>query len=73
MLRSRTLVVAQITHAEAQTSEKNTGMLPVGRSSSRGVHELQINEIKDLYDDFTAAAERAVRAGFNGIEIHRAH
>jgi len=70
---TNTPVVAQITHAGAQTTEQITGTSPVGPSSSRGVHELQVNEIKDLYDDFAAAAERAVQAGFDGIEIHGAH
>jgi NADPH2 dehydrogenase len=70
---TNTPVVAQITHAGAQTNEKITGISPVGPSSSKGVHELQVSEIKDLCYAFAAAAERAVRAGFDGVEIHGAH
>ena len=68
-----TPIVAQITHAGSQTSEKTIGMPPVGPSASRGVHELQVSEIEDLCFAFVAAAERAVRAGFDGVEIHGAH
>jgi NADPH2 dehydrogenase len=70
---TNTPVVAQITHAGAQTTEKITGISPVGPSSSKGVHELQVSEIKDLCYAFATAAERAVRAGFDGVEIHGAH
>jgi 2,4-dienoyl-CoA reductase-like NADH-dependent reductase (Old Yellow Enzyme family) len=36
-------------------------------------HALTKDEIKQLVDDFVAAAKRAVRAGFQIIEIHGAH
>jgi NADPH2 dehydrogenase len=68
-----TPIVAQITHAGAQTSEKITKMVPVGPSSTKGVHELSVSEIIDLSYAFTRAAERAVKAGFDGVEIHGAH
>ncbi|NEG95228.1 NADH:flavin oxidoreductase/NADH oxidase [Bifidobacterium sp. SMB2] len=36
-------------------------------------HELNVDEIHGIVDQFRAAAERAVRAGFQAIEIHAAH
>ena len=34
---------------------------------------LETNEIPQLVEDFAASAERAIRAGFDAIEIHAAH
>ncbi len=36
-------------------------------------HELSVNEIHDLQSNWCLAAERALRAGFEVIEIHSAH
>lgn len=36
-------------------------------------HQLSIAEIKNLVDAFAAAAGRAIRAGFEVIEVHAAH
>lgn len=36
-------------------------------------HELTLSEIDDLVDAFVAAADRAVRAGFDVLEVHAAH
>lgn len=41
--------------------------------SERIPHELTVEEIKDLVQHFKEAAKRAVRAGFDLIEIHAAH
>ncbi|PZU90170.1 MAG: NADPH dehydrogenase NamA [Chryseobacterium sp.] len=41
--------------------------------SERIPHELSVNEIKNLVEDFRKAAKRAVEAGFDVIEIHGAH
>jgi len=41
--------------------------------SERVPHELSIEEIKNLVEDFRKAAKRAVDAGFDVIEIHGAH
>ncbi len=41
--------------------------------SERIPHELAIEEIKNLVDDFRKATKRAVDAGFDVIEIHAAH
>lgn len=41
--------------------------------SERIPHELSVEEIKELVEDFRKAAKRAVDAGFEVIEIHGAH
>ncbi|MDP9956452.1 2,4-dienoyl-CoA reductase-like NADH-dependent reductase (Old Yellow Enzyme family) [Epilithonimonas hungarica] len=41
--------------------------------SERVPHELSVEEIKTLVEDFRKAAKRAVDAGFDVIEIHGAH
>jgi 2,4-dienoyl-CoA reductase-like NADH-dependent reductase (Old Yellow Enzyme family) len=41
--------------------------------SERIPHELSVEEIKDLVQNFKNAAKRAVNAGFDVIEIHGAH
>ena len=43
------------------------------QSSERIPHELSIDEIKQLVDDFRQATKRAVEAGFDVIEVHAAH
>ncbi|WP_292008180.1 NADPH dehydrogenase NamA [Chryseobacterium sp.] len=43
------------------------------KEGERIPHELTIGEIKDLVQNFKDAARRAVKAGFDVIEIHGAH
>lgn len=62
-----TPAVIQINHAGP------IGMEPVAPSPCEGVRELQIQEIKSLVDAFAEAAERAIMAGFDGVDIHGAH
>ena len=68
-----TPIVAQINHAGARTTEEITGMPPVAPSPVEGVHELQVSEVEDLSCVFAVAAERAMKAGFDGVEVHGAH
>lgn len=68
-----TPIVAQINHAGARTTKEITGMPPVAPSPAEGVRELQIGEIEDLSCAFAVAAERAMKAGFDGVEVHGAH
>jgi len=68
-----TPVVIQINHAGRTTSMEITGMKPVAPSPSENSRELGIEEIETLVEAFTIAAGRAMRAGFDGVEVHGAH
>lgn len=69
----------QIAHAGNATRSEMTGTQPVAPSAVKrqGLHdaprELTAEEILILVERFAAAAERAQRAGFEGVEIHGAH
>jgi 2,4-dienoyl-CoA reductase-like NADH-dependent reductase (Old Yellow Enzyme family) len=45
----------------------------VGPSHREKSRMLEIGELEALTDDFALAAERAVKAGFDGVELHGAH
>ena len=72
-------VFLQIAHAGRQTKEKLCGCVPVSPSavydpaSKVMPRELLDEEIRVLISDFVAAAERAKRAGFDGVQLHAAH
>jgi len=68
----------QIHHAGRQTSARFTGHQPVAPSpisvpGSEQPRELTSEEIAALVAKFAEAAERAKKAGFDGVEIHGAH
>jgi len=66
-------VVIQISHAGGVASKKVIGTMPVGPSAREKSRELSIDEIEYLADDYALAAERAIKAGFDGVELHGAH
>jgi len=68
-----TPVVIQINHAGRTASMEITGMKPVAPSPSENARELKIEEIEALVEAFAMAAEKAMRAGFDGVEVHGAH
>lgn len=74
-----TRVVLQIAHAGRQTKPKLCGCTPVSPSpvydpvSKVMPRELATGEIRTLIADFVAAAGRAKRAGFDGVQLHAAH
>jgi len=68
-----TPIVVQINHAGKAASEDATGMTPVAPSAEGDVRELRREEIQDLTKDFAAAAEKVMKAGFDGVEVHGAH
>ncbi|HMA55049.1 MAG TPA: NADH:flavin oxidoreductase [Acidobacteriota bacterium] len=72
-------VFLQIAHAGRQTKERLCGCVPVSPSavydpvSKVMPRELAAEEIRALIGDFVAAAGRAGRAGFDGVQLHAAH
>ena len=76
------LAVAQLNHAGTAALREVTGMDPAGPSAIRpagsqedaeGVRAMTADEIHALPGLFAAAAGRAEKAGYDGVEIHAAH
>lgn len=73
-----TKAFAQISHAGSAASSALTGFEAVSasavQSSSGNIsREMKQEDIEKVILDFTAAAVRAKKAGFDGVEIHSAH
>jgi 2,4-dienoyl-CoA reductase-like NADH-dependent reductase (Old Yellow Enzyme family) len=68
------LAAMQLHHA-GNRSPKDLVGTPVCPSddAETGARGLTLGEVEGLRDDFIAAARRAEKAGFDGIEIHGAH
>lgn len=66
----------QIFHAGGYAQESDTGIKPVAPSPAICrtdlPRELTVDEIHDIVERFAKGAERAKRAGFDGVEIHAA-
>jgi 2,4-dienoyl-CoA reductase-like NADH-dependent reductase (Old Yellow Enzyme family) len=63
-------------HAIATPAEggwQSVAPSPIAFHGLQHPHELSVEEIKQTTSDFVAAATRAVRAGFDVVEIHAAH
>ena len=69
------IAMVQLHHAGVRAPAGLIGEAPVGPSedAEKGARALELDEIRQLVDDFVAAAVRAERAGFDGVEIHGAH
>ncbi len=72
-------IFLQIAHAGRQTKVRLAGGIPVGPSPVYDPvfkitpRELSSDEIRALIDRFISAARRAVKAGFDGVQVHAAH
>ena len=70
----RSLAAMQLHHAGMRSPPELVGT-PVSASDDEatGARGLSLSEVEQLRDDFIAAAVRAERAGFDGVEVHGAH
>jgi NADPH2 dehydrogenase len=65
--------VLQITHAGAVANKTVTGSEPVGPTARQKNRALEKAELAGVAEEFVLAAERALKAGFDGVELHGAH
>ena len=74
-----TPIAAQINHAGGRSTSNVTGTQPVAPSpvcapeSTEVPRELTSSELDGLVEAFRQAARRAVKAGYDAVEIHGAH
>ena len=72
-------IFAQLQHAGRMQGKGSTSLPAVGagnipdKANLIPVHELTTEEIPGIIDKFVAAALRAKKAGFDGVEVHGAH
>lgn len=69
------LSVGQLHHAGMRSPAELIGQAPVCPSdhADTGAVALSTEQVDQLIEDFILGAERAVTAGFDGVEIHGAH
>ena len=69
------VAVTQLHHAGMRSPPKLIGTQPLCPSddAETGARAFTLAEVEALAQDFVAAALRAERAGFDGVEIHGAH
>jgi 2,4-dienoyl-CoA reductase-like NADH-dependent reductase (Old Yellow Enzyme family) len=74
-IKAKGAVAAVQLHHAGNRSPKDLVGTPVCPSddAATGARALTLAEVEALRDDFIAAARRAERAGFDGVEIHGAH
>lgn len=68
-----TPVILQINHAGGRATGEIIGTQPVAPSATETARRVSVKEIEDLAEAFATAAERALKAGFDGVEVHGAH
>ena len=69
------LAVLQLHHAGMRSPAEQIEGQPVCPSDNEktGARALSLAEVEQLREDFILAAERAEKAGFDGVELHGAH
>ncbi|MBI1185887.1 MAG: NADH:flavin oxidoreductase [Alphaproteobacteria bacterium] len=67
--------VVQLHHAGMRAPKEIIGQAPVCPSDNEetGARAMTADEVERVKDDFIAAAKRADKAGFHGVELHGAH
>lgn len=75
-----TPIILQIAHCGRQTLSKITGLPTVAPSPIRDKlynedlpHQLSETEVNELINNFVLCIERAMKAGFDGVQLHLAH
>ncbi|NBQ99722.1 MAG: NADH:flavin oxidoreductase [Actinobacteria bacterium] len=73
--RHHSLAIVQLHHAGNRSPKEIIGTDPVCPSDDpeTGARALTTAEVEQLVEDFVAAAVRAERAGYDGVELHGAH
>jgi 2,4-dienoyl-CoA reductase-like NADH-dependent reductase (Old Yellow Enzyme family) len=73
--RTGSLGMVQLHHAGMRSPAQLIGGQPVcpSEDTASGARALEPGEVERLVADFAAAALRAARAGFDGVELHAAH
>lgn len=71
-------IVLQMSHSGCMANPKLTGQMPLAPSNVEGIFKSPIKEmttgdIQGLIEAFGLAAQRAKKAGFDGVQIHAAH
>ena len=69
------LAVVQLHHAGMRSPADLIGQAPVCPSDHKDTNSVGLSSegVKELIEDFICGAERAEKAGFDGVEIHGAH
>lgn len=67
------LASLQLHHAGNRTPKDLAAPVAPSDDEASGARGLTLSEVEVLRDDFIAAAKRAERAGFDGVEVHGAH
>jgi 2,4-dienoyl-CoA reductase-like NADH-dependent reductase (Old Yellow Enzyme family) len=67
--------VVQLHHAGMRSPKELIGQTPLCPSDNEefGARAMTLDEVKGAFDAFVAAAKRAEKAGFHGVELHGAH
>ena len=71
-------IVMQLAHAGFFANAKQTGQTPMAPSNAAGFaksprKEMTVEDIRRIVKSYGAAAKRAQKAGFDGVQIHAAH
>lgn len=69
------VAVIQLHHAGMRSPAALIGEKPICPSDNEkhGARGMSLDEVKQLRDDFIAAAVRAKKSGYDGVEVHGAH
>ena len=73
--RENSIAIAQLHHAGMRSPAELIGTTPLCPSDNEETKARALThpEVEQLIEDFIAAAVRAERAGFDGVELHSAH